>query len=100
MAGMKRKWRRGSRLLPGLILLVSMTSLSLAEEPEIPLNYFNGLSGDEWVKANQGEVEKHYAVWQSAQGKERARARDVVLFYAWRGAKPDMPWSRFHTTIS
>ena len=63
--------------------------LAPAREPD-GLNYFNGISGDEWVQANAKEAEQHFAAWKSAQGAERKREADIVRFYAWRAERTDM----------
>ena len=72
-----------------VLLCSAAVPFATAEEPE-GVNYFHGLSGDEWVKANAQEAAEHFAAWKIAQGAERKREADIVCFYAWRAERPDM----------
>jgi hypothetical protein len=72
-----------------VLLPVVFAGLGFAQNPE-GVNYFRGISGDEWVKANAKEAEQHFAAWKSAQGAERKREADIARFYAWRAERTDM----------
>ncbi len=74
-------------LLPALLATGFLHSAQAQGEG---FNYFNGLSGDEWVKANENEARAHFAKWQAATGAERVQEAQAVHFYAWRAEKPEL----------
>ncbi|MDB6174117.1 MAG: hypothetical protein JWL59_3428 [Chthoniobacteraceae bacterium] len=70
-----------------LRLLALIAALSSTRADEHSFNYFNDLSGDAWVSANAGEVQKHFDRWKAARGQERQSEAAAVKFYAWRGER-------------
>jgi hypothetical protein len=78
------------RLMMLLPALLATGFLHSAQAQGEGFNYFNGLSGDEWVKANENEARAHFAKWQAATGAERVQEAQAVHFYAWRAEKPEL----------